>query len=121
MLLADSFMRQMLYNLIDNTTKYGKKTTAIKLYYEKTSEGQLRLIYEDDGEGISVDDKSKLFKEGFSTGGSTGYGLFLTKKMMDVYGWAIEETGGQGKGARFVITIPKLNNSGKENYRIADS
>ena len=121
MLLADSFMRQMLYNFIDNTTKYGKKTTAIKLYYEKTSEGQLRLIYEDDGEGISVDDKSKLFKEGFSTGGSTGYGLFLTKKMMDVYGWAIEETGGLGKGARFVITIPKLNNSGKENYRIADS
>jgi PAS domain S-box-containing protein len=121
MLLSDSFMRQMLYNFIDNTTKYGKKTTAIKLYYEKTSEGQLRLIYEDDGEGICVDDKSKLFKEGYSTGGSTGYGLFLTKKMMDVYGWAIEETGGQGKGARFVITIPKLNNSGKENYRIADS
>jgi sensor histidine kinase regulating citrate/malate metabolism len=40
----------------------------------------LKLIYEDDGVGIPVADKAKLFKEGYSTGGSTGYGLFLIKK-----------------------------------------
>ena len=35
-LLADSFLRQLFYNFIDNTRKYGKKTTNIKVYFEKT-------------------------------------------------------------------------------------
>jgi len=39
--------------------------------------------------------------------------------MMDVYGWKIEENGEPGKGAKFTITIPKVNKSGHENYQIA--
>jgi signal transduction histidine kinase len=110
--LADSFLRQMFYNFIDNTRKYGKKTTTIRVYYEKTESGELRMIYEDDGLGISTENKLELFSEGFSTGGTTGFGLFLTKKMMDVYGWTIQETGEPGKGAKFVISIPVSSVSG---------
>ena len=77
----------------------------------------LKLIYEDDGVGVPLENKPSLFKEGFTTGGSTGFGLFLTKKMMDVYGWKIEENGESGTGAKFTLTIPKLNKHGKENYR----
>ena len=33
--LADSFLRQLFYNFIDNTRKYGKKTTTIRVYYRK--------------------------------------------------------------------------------------
>jgi len=116
--LADSFLRQLFYNFMDNTIKYGKKTTAIRVHYEKTKQDEVQLIYEDDGVGISTENKSKLFIEGFSTGGSTGFGLFLSKKMIDVYGWVIQETGKPDKGARFVITIPKKNKSGQENYQI---
>jgi PAS domain S-box-containing protein len=118
-LLADSFLRQLFYNFIDNTRKYGKKTTAIRVYFEKAEQNKLRLIYEDDGVGISAEDKLNLFKEGFSTGGSTGFGLFLSKKMINVYGWEIQEVGESGKGAKFTITIPEINQSGKENFRIA--
>ena len=117
--LADSFVRQLFFNLIDNTRKYGKKTTAIRVYCEKSDEGSLKLVYEDDGVGVPLEDKPHLFSEGFSTGGSTGFGLFLTKKMMDVYGWQILENGIPGEGAKFTITIPKLSKSGKENYQIA--
>ncbi len=116
-ILADSFLRQLFYNFIDNTRKYGKKTTFIRVYYEKTETGDLQLIYEDDGVGISAENKSKLFSEGYSTGGSTGFGLFLIRKMMDIYGWSIQETGEPGKGARFVITVPKKNKSGQLNYQ----
>jgi PAS domain S-box-containing protein len=116
--LADSFLRQLFYNFIDNTRKYGQKTTTIRMHYEKTDQESLKLIYEDDGVGISSENKINLFKEGFSTGGSTGFGLFLTNKMIDVYGWQIQENGEPGKGAKFTITIPKLNKSGKENYQI---
>lgn len=103
---ADSFLRQMFYNLIDNTRKYGVKATTIKVYYQLAESSSLNLIYEDDGVGISAKNKSRLFAEGFSTGGSTGFGLFLIKKMMDVYGWNILEEGEPGKGAKFTITIP---------------
>jgi signal transduction histidine kinase len=116
--LADSFLRQLFYNFIDNTRKYGEKTTTIRVYYEEADQESLKLIYEDDGVGVSLENKPCLFKEGFSTGGSTGFGLFLTKKMMDVYGWEIQENGEPGKGAKFTITIPKTSKSGKENYRI---
>jgi PAS domain S-box-containing protein len=116
--LADSFLRQLFYNFIDNTRKYGKKTTTIRVYFEKTNQDCLKLIFEDDGVGIPLENKPSLFKEGFSTGGSTGFGLFLTKKMMDVYGWTITEEGEPGKGAKFVMTITKRNKNGEENYQI---
>ncbi len=116
--LADSFLRQLFYNFIDNTRKYGQKTTALRVHFIKDGEDNLKLVYEDDGVGVPLENKQRLFKEGFSTGGSTGFGLFLTKKMIDVYDWIIIEEGEPGKGAKFTITIPKLNKNGKENYQI---
>jgi PAS domain S-box-containing protein len=117
--LADSFLRQLFYNFVDNTRKYGKKTTTIRVHFERADQDSLKLVYEDDGVGVPFENKQHLFAEGFSTGGSTGFGLFLTKKMIDVYGWKIEENGIPGEGAKFIITIPKSNGKGKENYLIA--
>ena len=116
--LADSFLRQMFYNLIDNSAKHGKKVTKIRIHYEKTEQEQLKIIYEDDGVGIPLLNKPRLFKEGFSTNGTSGYGLFLIKKMLEVYGWTINETGEPNVGAKFNITIPRVNDAGKENYCI---
>lgn len=115
--LADSLLRQLFYNLVDNSLKYGQKLTEIKVHCEKKTDKQLELVYEDDGTGISEQVKQRLFTEGFTTGKGTGYGLYLVKKMMEVYGWTIQETGEPGKGVRFVITIPKTNPIGKECYR----
>ena len=115
--LADSLLRQLFYNLIDNSLKYGQKTTTIRVSFEKTDQHQLKLLFEDDGVGILATNKPQLFKEGYTTGGSTGYGLYLIKKMIEVYGWTIEEIGEPGKGARFVFAIPHWNSNGKENYR----
>jgi signal transduction histidine kinase len=52
------------------------------VHREKEDSGGVRLIYEDDGVGVSAKNKAKLFTEGFSTGGSTSFGLFLIKKMI---------------------------------------
>ncbi len=110
-LLADSFLRQIFYNFLDNTRKYGKNATTARVHCEKADSGELQIIYEDNGVGISAENKPKLFSQGFSTGGSTGNGLFLIKKMIDVYGWKIQEIGEHGKGAKFVISVPPI---GKE-------
>jgi len=114
--LADSLLIRLFYNLMDNSLKYGEKITQIRVHYEKSGEGQLKLVYQDDGNGISVAEKPSLFKEGYGKG--TGYGLYLIKKMMEVYGWTIRETGEPGRGAQFTITVPRTNQNGKENYQI---
>jgi PAS domain S-box-containing protein len=115
--LADSLLRQLYYNLIDNSLKHGERVTRIRIHYLE-SEDQLSLIYEDDGVGISSETKPKIFREGYTTGNGSGYGLYLIRKMMEVYGWTIHETGESGKGAQFTITIPRKNQAAKENYRI---
>ena len=113
--LADSLLREIFHNLIDNTLKYGEKTTQIQVSYEDMG-GQLKLVFEDDGVGIPSEMKQKLFTRGFGKG--TGLGLFLIKKVVDFYGWQVQEAGTEGKGAKFMITIPKTNANGKDNYHI---
>jgi PAS domain S-box-containing protein len=115
--MADSLLKQLFYNFLDNSLKHGEKVTQIHLHYTKDGE-ELKLFYEDNGLGVPVANKSKLFDSGFTTGNGSGLGLFLIKKMMDVYGWTITETGEVSKGVCFVITIPKLNKNGKDNYTI---
>jgi signal transduction histidine kinase len=113
--MADSLLRQLFYNLIDDTLKYGEKVSQIRVHYEQ-GEKLLKLVYEDDGVGIPENEKKNLFREGY--GKSTGYGLYLIKKICEAYGWSIKETGKQGKGVRFVMTIPETVENGEKRYRI---
>ncbi|WNZ28409.1 MAG: PAS domain S-box protein [Candidatus Bathyarchaeota archaeon] len=113
--LADSLLRQMFYNLMDNSLIHGKNVTQIKFFFEEL-ENKLMLVYEDDGGGIPKPEKNKIFNEGYGKG--TGYGLYLIKKTCESYGWAIEETGVWGKGAKFCISIPEINEYGKKCYTI---
>jgi PAS domain S-box-containing protein len=105
--LADSLLRQIFYNLIDNSLKHGEKVSQIRVYYEEAGKDRLKLVYEDDGIGIPAAEKEKIFREGYGRG--TGYGLYLIRKMCEVYGWIIRETGKHGKGAQFTIIMPKMS------------
>ena len=116
--LADSLLRQAFYNLIDDSIKYARNLTQIKVYYERVNNDHLRLVYEDDGGGIPLDKKPMLFQRGYTSGKGSGYGLYLIQKMMEIYEWTIRETGEPGKGACFVMDIPKLNKEGKELYQL---
>jgi PAS domain S-box-containing protein len=110
--LADSLLRQLLYNLMDNTLKYGEKTTLIRLSCKKDGSSML-LIYEDDGVGMTDEVRSHLFEKGFGKG--TGFGLYMIKRIIEAYGWTIEENGKFGIGARFTIKIPENKFRLKEN------
>ncbi len=106
--MADSLLKQLFYNFLDNSLKHGEKVNQMRLHYVKDGEG-VKLFYEDNGVGVPEANKAKLFDKGFTTGKGSGLGLYLIKKMMDVYGWTITEEGEPGKGAKFTITIPKIN------------
>jgi PAS domain S-box-containing protein len=111
--MADSMLKQIFYNFIDNSLKHGEKVTQIRLHYSKERE-ELKLFYEDNGVGVSETNKPKIFNSGFTTRGSSGLGLSLVKKMIEFYGWTITEEGEAGKGAKFVISIPLSLFSGSE-------
>jgi PAS domain S-box-containing protein len=115
--LADSLLRQLFYNLVDNSLKYGEKIKTITTYYEEIDKDKLKLVYEDDGVGIAESEKKKLFQEGYGRG--TGYGLYLIRKMCEGYGWNIEETGKEGEGAQFTMIIPRIGEKGETNYSIS--
>jgi signal transduction histidine kinase len=70
--LADSLLKQLFYNLIDNSLKYGEKLNRIRVYYEEKNSGHLNVIYEDNGVGIPQAAKPKLFDEGYTTGKGSG-------------------------------------------------
>jgi len=114
--LADSLLRQLFYNLIDNSLKHGGKINRIKLYYEETGKDELKLVYEDDGTGIPKAEKKKIFKEGYGRG--TGYGLYLMRKICEVYDWTIRETGKYGTGSQFTMTLPRAGENKKEHYKL---
>ncbi|MBC7131240.1 PAS domain-containing sensor histidine kinase [Candidatus Bathyarchaeota archaeon] len=116
-LLADSQLRQLFYNLIEDSIKHGGKVKNIKVYYQLVGEN-LEIIYEDDGAGIPDNIRKNLFKEGYGKG--TGYGLYFTAKLCEMYGWKIQEVGEYGKGVRFVITVPKRSQKGEILYKISE-
>lgn len=103
-IMADSLVRQLLYNFLDNSLTHGESVTKIRLY-SKTLDNQLNLIYEDNGIGIPQNQKEKIFYQGYGKG--TGLGLYLVKKICENYGWKIQETGVVGNGVKFTITIPE--------------
>ncbi len=104
---ADTLIRQLFYNLLDNSSKHGKTVTEAMLYFNE-KDNDIELIYQDNGAGIPQEIKPKIFLEGFTTSNGSGLGLMLAKKMVEAYGWSITESGESGKGAKFVITIPKI-------------
>jgi len=100
---ADPLIEKVIYNLVDNAIRYGKKITTISFSTRMTEKG-LEFICEDDGVGIEPDAKEKIFDRGF--GNNTGLGLFLAREILIITGITIRETGEPGQGARFIISLP---------------
>ena len=104
-IFADRLFEKVFYNLIDNALRYGgADMKTIRVSSQEIDTG-LKIVCEDDGVGISDEDKKKLFTRGF--GKNTGLGLFLSQEILAITGITIIENGTPGKGARFEITVPK--------------
>jgi PAS domain S-box-containing protein len=103
--LADSALVEIFHNLIDNSIKYGKDLSSICISGKKDEKGNVQLVYEDNGGGIDLELKPRLFQKGAGKG--TGLGLYLIQRICEIYGWQVYENGEHGKGVRFVLEIPE--------------
>lgn len=102
-IFADPLIEKVFSNLIENALRYGETVTTITFSLKQDAEGYI-LICEDDGVGISADEKEKIFT--YAHGMNTGLGLFLAREILAITGISIQETGVPGSGARFEILCP---------------
>jgi PAS domain S-box-containing protein len=101
-IFADPMLVKVFHNLIGNSIIHGGGVRSISLTAKVSGKG-LELGYQDDGKGISEDEREGLFEKG--RGRHTGFGLFLSREILSLTGIAIEERCA-GQGARFVLTVP---------------
>jgi len=103
MIFADPLIAKVFSNLVDNALRHGKTISRLRFFCPDTDNNRV-IVCEDDGVGVAADIKERIFEPGF--GKNTGFGLALTREILDITGIAIRETGTPGSGARFEIIVP---------------
>lgn len=103
-IFADLMLPKVFANLMDNSIRHGKTVSTIYLYYQQIGTG-CRIIYEDDGAGVSVEAKARIFEPSYSK--THGFGLFLIREILLLTGIEITEEGVEGAGAKFVLHVPQ--------------
>lgn|GEM_PF-352079 len=106
-------LREIFENLLSNASKYSYPGASINLIVKEVDDRALIEI-RDEGQGLSDQDKTKLFKKfarlsAVPTGkeGSNGLGLSIVKTLVELHNgkiWA--ESSGKDKGAVFYVSLP---------------
>ncbi len=102
-IFADPLVLKVWYNLLDNSIRHGEHVTWIRVTANENFH-KLLLLWEDNGCGVPVGEKELIFDQGY--GKNSGLGLFLVREILAISSMTIKETGTEGMGARFEITVP---------------
>ncbi len=106
-------MREVITNLFDNACKY---TEQGKISLGLTGNNDVVQFYiRDTGNGIPAEDIPHLFQKFYRvdnsatrTIGGTGLGLFICRKIIELYQGRIWVESKLGKGSTFFINLPRL-------------
>jgi signal transduction histidine kinase len=91
-------LRRPFENLFWNALNHGNAETV------RVGTSEDGIYVEDDGGGIPVEDRKRVFESGYSTTDEgSGYGLHIVTGIVDMHDWAISVTEGTDGGARFEI------------------
>jgi len=108
------FDRTQLIRVVTNLVKNGTQAISEDSYNPKIevrvfSEGNnVKITVEDNGSGISEDNKYKVFEPKFTTKTSgMGLGLAMVKNIVETYEGNITFTSQPGTGTTFTVTFPK--------------
>ncbi len=107
-------IREVITNLFDNGIKY---TDQGKVSLGLTGNDEVVQIYiRDTGAGIPAEDVPHLFQKFYRvdnsatrTIGGTGLGLFIARKIVELYQGRIWVESELGKGSTFFINLPRLS------------
>ena len=103
-------LRQVLQNLISNSVNFNNKEVGLVEIGVEETEDLYTFSIQDNGPGIPKEYHEKIFNT-FTTLGyqekSTGMGLSIVKRVLDLYGGEIWLESEVTKGSTFYFTIPK--------------
>lgn len=108
---------EVVYTLVDNAAKYSPEGTKICLSAQRSDDGVIRMSVEDQGVGIAVDLRERVFDKFFRATrdgdisthqpSGTGMGLAIARGIVEAHDGKIWiEAGTGGKGTRVVFTLP---------------
>jgi PAS domain S-box-containing protein len=108
-------LREVITNLYDNAVKY---TNSGKISIGLTGDNNVVQIYvKDTGVGMAPEDVPHLFQKFYRldnsstrTSGGTGLGLYISRKIIELYNGQIWAESELGKGSTFFINLPRLSN-----------
>jgi two-component system phosphate regulon sensor histidine kinase PhoR len=106
-------LRQVLSNLIDNAIKYGRANGRVTLKGRALPDGRAELSVHDDGPGIPLEAKERVFERFFRVDkarsreqGGTGLGLAIVKNVIQAHGGDVRVESTPGVGTEFFLTLP---------------
>jgi len=105
--------RLVIQNLISNAVKFTRENGSILLKIEE-KDSDLKIILHDDGIGIPEEKIGQLFekfssarRKGIRGEKSTGLGLSITKKIVELHGGSIEVNSIVDDGTEFIISLKR--------------
>ena len=107
-----TLMARVLQNTIDNALKYSPRSEQVQVRVS-TSGGGLRLVVEDRGRGVKLEDRERIFASWTrvdetdpQAGASHGIGLAFCRQAVEAHGGEMVVEDASPRGTRFIITIP---------------
>ena len=104
--------QQILYNLFSNAIKFTPENGKIQIVLS-SDKNNIVLSVKDSGKGIEKEAQSKIFDKFVQlentytkTGSSTGLGLTITKKFVEMMNGQIKVESKVGNGANFIVILP---------------
>lgn len=119
-------LREVITNLFDNACKY---TESGKITIGLTGNNDVVQFYvKDTGAGIPAEDLPHLFQKFYRvdnsttrTIGGTGLGLFISRKVIELYGGNIWAESELGKGSTFFVNLPRINSAKAEQLKSTEA
>ena len=101
-------IRRVMINLIDNAIEAMEQRGAIEIETQHDRPNNLvRVVVADDGPGIPVSERDKLFLPYYSTKRrGSGLGLAIVRRIVVEHGGSIDLTDNAPRGTRFAVELP---------------